>query len=107
MATVPEDQKAKNVEALETALKVAAVSGKQSIMDSGTFPLAKIATVPGNWYCGIECQRCSRTTPICRDFAEGKIPQPFSGSGFVKTECHYCSKPIKAKSNQILSFQWS
>jgi len=98
-------QEAKNTEALETLIKVAAHGGPILPFDR-TFSLAPVKPVPGTWYFCVDCSSCRRTSPVARDFSGGRLGKPFSGEG-IKALCHFCQATIRARGEQMAPFQWA
>ena len=92
----------KNVEAFESIVKVAA----RATSWHGLFKLAPITPAVGSWYFGVECPNCRRTTSAFGDFSDGKLGNPFFGSGEIRLKCHSCGREISARALQIVTLRW-
>ena len=67
-----------NTSALESQVKLAAeVGGPLPPLDE-TLPLSKIKPNADTWYFSIQCPKCRRTSPIFRDYSNGKLGNPFT-----------------------------
>ena len=85
-----------NTSALESQVKLAAeVGGPIPPLDE-TLPLSKIKPNTDTWYFSIECPKCRRTSPIFRDYSDGKLGNPFTGRGAVVAACHFCAHQVRA-----------
>jgi len=95
-----------NTSALESQVKLAAeVGGPLPPLDE-TFPLSKIKPNTDTWYFSVECPKCRRTSPIFRDYSDGKLGNPFTGRGAVVAACHFCAHQIRAAPPAIASVLW-
>lgn len=100
------EQKAQNVKAFETVVKVAAMDGGPPIaplMD--WYSLGQVSPVGGRWYFCAPCEGCRRDSPLFGDFSEGDLGMPFRGCG-VQSTCYFCTTPIRYTSERIHSMQW-
>jgi ribosomal protein S27E len=96
----------KNVEAFESIVKVAAHGGGRPMSWHGLFKLGPIKPAAGSWYFGVECPNCRRITSAFRDFSDGKLGNPFFGSGEIRLECYSCGREISARALQIVTLRW-
>ena len=96
----------KNVDAFESIVKVAAHGGGRPMSWHGLFKLAPITPAVGSWYFGVECPNCRRTTSAFRDFSDGKLGNPFFGSGEIRLKCYSCGREISARALQIVTLRW-
>ena len=72
-----------NTSALESQVKLASDGGGPLPPLDETLPLSKIKPNTDTWYFSIECPKCRRTSPIFRDYSDGKLGNPFTGRGAV------------------------
>jgi hypothetical protein len=95
-----------NVQTFESVVKIAALSGNMPLPWYGTIKLARIAAKSGEWYFGVECKGCKRTSPAFRDWSDGKLGNCFRGTGEVLLKCHFCTREIRARAGQLVTAQW-
>ncbi len=95
-----------NIQTLESVVKVAALSGNMPLPWYGTIRLARIPAKSGEWYFGVRCEACQRTSPAFRDWSEGKLGKCFHGTGEVLLKCHFCPRAIRARADQLVTAQW-
>jgi hypothetical protein len=96
----------RNTSAFESLVKVAAQEGGAIPPLDETFPLSKIKPNADTWYFSIECPKCRRTSPIFRDYSNGKLGNPFTGRGAVVAACHFCAHQIRVAPEAIASVLW-
>ena len=96
----------RNTSAFESLVKLAAQVGGPIPPVDETFPLSKIKLNADTWYFSIECPKCRRTSPIFRDYSNGKLGNPFTGRGAVVAACHFCARQIRAAPDAIASVLW-
>ncbi len=99
------EQLIKNVNALETLIKVAAIGGRPIEPLTNWYPLAPIQPTGGLWYFSFECPVCRRIFPLFRDFSEGDLGNPFVGYG-VRAPCLFCKANLQCPSQNLKSTQW-
>lgn len=105
IAAMSDAQKKNNLEGMESLIKVASHGGAiQPVTD--TFELARINPISGEWYLAVECPKCKRTSPIARDFSDGKLSAPFSGHGGFLVECYFCSYLVHAPALAVHPGLW-
>lgn len=98
-------QEESNVTAFETLIKVAAHGGPV-LPENRTFSLARVEPISKEWYFCADCPHCFLTTPAFRDFSQGKLDNPFSGTGGVRLICRNCQKPYSSPFLQLVPYQW-
>lgn len=99
------EQKAQNVRAFESVVKVAAFGETPIAPLSAWSSLAPVQPTGGYWYFSFICPTCQRASPLFRDFSDGNLGKPFVGFG-VQATCHFCQRDIECPSEGIAPIQW-
>lgn len=94
-----------NVGVFESVIKVAAHGGPLPLPWGGQVRLARVKANPGDWYFGVECPKCKRTSAAFRDWSDGKLGNCFHGSGDILLGCHFCPNQICAQASKIVTFR--
>ncbi len=102
---IPPEQQAKNVNAFETVVKVAAFGGGPIAPLTNWHSLAPIKPTGGLWYFSFDCPACQRVSPMFRDFSDGNLGNPFTKYG-VDVTCHFCKANVRCASQSFKSIQW-
>jgi hypothetical protein len=104
---VTPDQKARNVAAFESLVKVAALGESKEKIAPLTewYSLAPIEPAGALWYFGYKCPSCGRDSPLFRDFSDGNLGTPFVGYG-VRSICLFCRAEMQCASEGIRPMQW-
>lgn len=102
---IPPDQQAKNVNAFETVVKVAAFGGEPIAPLTNWYCLGPITPTEGLWYFSFNCPACQRVSPMFRDFSDGNLGNPFTKCG-VEVTCYFCKTNVRCASQSFKSVHW-
>ena len=99
-AVMPQAEKA--IADFEALLRAAAPGATVQLVS--LFVATRIKPVEHEWYYGIECRRCHRSSAAVHDPNEGQKRLGFSGAGAIRFHCHHCNALLTATAAQIVWF---